>query len=55
MRSNCRFMGCLLHTSTRKGNKNERKRGKGSGKEKSDSCRIRTCAGRAQQISSLSP
>ena len=25
------------------------------GAEKSDNCRIRTCAGKAQQISSLSP
>ena len=26
-----------------------------NGAEKSDNCRIRTCAGKAQQISSLSP
>lgn len=49
MRSNCRFMGCLLHTEKREWKWEQR------GKEKSDSCRIRTCAGRAQQISSLSP
>ena len=27
----------------------------GKKREKSDNCRIRTCAGKAQQISSLSP